>query len=339
MRNPVFILSSERSGSNLLRTLLSNHSSLSAPIAPHFLSTFQSFIHYYLPLEDHQNAKKLIDDMLALANHAYYDWGIDLDVDALLDTAQPTQFFDLFHLFYSEYQKEEGKKRFVCKGNDLFDFAFGLLNYYPNAQFIYLIRDPRDYAASFMHVPAVFRTPYAAAANWRKEQERCQAVIELLRLPVFQLTYRELVGNTELAIGNLLRYLDEPIEPACFQVQTEKNEKAARNTYWKNLNKPILSANTGKYRTQFNGREIEMIESTVKEQMLKFGYAFDTPAAWQKPRFFHLRQNLKTKIVAWREKTILTETNDLIRSRKALLDAMRARRRREWMAGRGITQP
>ena len=43
MNDPIFIMSSERSGSNLLRILLSNHSRLAAPVAAQLLPIFMPF--------------------------------------------------------------------------------------------------------------------------------------------------------------------------------------------------------------------------------------------------------------------------------------------------------
>ena len=43
----IMILASERSGTNLLRTLLGNHNDISAPVAPHFFDAFKETIHLY----------------------------------------------------------------------------------------------------------------------------------------------------------------------------------------------------------------------------------------------------------------------------------------------------
>ena len=43
----IILLVSERSGSNLLRTLIGNHSDISAPIAPHLLHVFYNIKQLY----------------------------------------------------------------------------------------------------------------------------------------------------------------------------------------------------------------------------------------------------------------------------------------------------
>jgi hypothetical protein len=43
----VIFLASERSGTNLLRTLLGNHPDIDAPVAPHFLDAFNESVGLY----------------------------------------------------------------------------------------------------------------------------------------------------------------------------------------------------------------------------------------------------------------------------------------------------
>jgi len=50
----IILLASERSGSNLLRILLGNHSNILAPIAPHLMNIFYPIKHYYCNLIDRQ---------------------------------------------------------------------------------------------------------------------------------------------------------------------------------------------------------------------------------------------------------------------------------------------
>lgn len=65
----IIILASERSGTNLLRTLLGNHKHICAPVAPHFFDAFRPNIHLYGDLNKATNAEKLLDHMIRLSNH------------------------------------------------------------------------------------------------------------------------------------------------------------------------------------------------------------------------------------------------------------------------------
>lgn len=76
---PIILLVSERSGSNLLRTLLGRHSQIQAPIAPHFLAESNNSCNYYGNLNHISNREKLCDDMLALVNQEFNNWEVQKD--------------------------------------------------------------------------------------------------------------------------------------------------------------------------------------------------------------------------------------------------------------------
>lgn len=286
---------------------------------------------WYGSLASSDRALALMEDMLSLANHPYYGWDLDLDSRAAYEQYRPRVFMDFFDLFYRVRCEREDKRRFVCKENNLFDFAFQLVQYYDQPAFIYLHRDPRDYAASFMNVPAGFKTAYSAAMNWKEEQEKCETLISAFNLPAHCVRYRDLVTRPEETIQSVLSFLGEPTETACFQVQTDKNQDLSRNVYWQNLARPILNTNTGKYRQQFDFKTIQVVETVAREPMLRLGYTFETNADWQKPHLFHLRHALASRWNRSRLQTTHAKTYRLLLSRNRLISAIIEKRKQEWI--------
>ena len=78
--SPLFIIGTERSGSNLLRLILNTHSRIAIPHPPHV-------VRYFAPLEaaygDLSRSKEaftaLVDDILAFVRMHIYPWDIPLD--------------------------------------------------------------------------------------------------------------------------------------------------------------------------------------------------------------------------------------------------------------------
>lgn len=309
-------MSSERSGSNLLRSLLSNHSRIAGPVAPQFLPLFHDLAPYYGHLTERENGVALMEDMAAVVNHPYYDWGLPVDTEALYEQHHPREFLDYFTIFYDEKQQLLGKDRFVCKENDLFNYAFALSSYFEESKFIYLYRDPRDYAASITKILAGPKTAYNAAQHWFEEQERCNVLIHTFNLAAHPVSYEALVADTPRVMVGLLNFLGEPVEEACFQIQTEKNKKVAWNMAWKNLSQPVMTSNFGKYRDRFNSKTIHIIESVVREPMLRLGYSFDTNANWEAPRFYRYRNFIASRINAARKWQANRKTAEKLASRE-----------------------
>ena len=55
------------------------------------------------------------------------------------------------------------------------------------------------------------------------------------------------------------------------------------NEYWKNLDRPIMSSNSKRYRSEFDSETLRRIETITKESLIRLGYTPDTPADWEGP--------------------------------------------------------
>ena len=325
--SPVFIMSSERSGSNLLRVLLGTHSALAAPRPIHLLISFKVLISGYGDLAIRENAQHLFEDCVALANHPYNDWKLTVDFDSVYDQYPLNGLFDVFHLLYSEYARRENKNRFVCKENNLFDFASHLAAYYSNPRFIYLYRDPRDYAASWRSLPIGPKTHFLAASKWVEEQKRCDHFIATAGRDVHCMKYEALLTDTEQQMTEVLTFLGVPVEESCFTVPEGNNTDVAWNVYWSNLSKPILKGNFNKYRKVLSGKTINMIETVTNEYMHKLHYACDTRADWKRPKLFAPKEKVLSKPTDCRRRLMPSETSRQLASRRELLQQIARERR------------
>ena len=316
-RSPIFIVSSERSGSNLLRTLLDNHSQLRGPRAPHLLKSFSERHHLYRPLSNPNNAKELLNDMISIANFSLYDWRLDVSGEEIYSKHKPSCLLSCFHAVYSTQTDE---LRFVCKENNLFDFVNQLWRYYDEPKFIYLYRDPRDYVPSRLKVPMLFDTPLDAARNWAREQSACLKEFRTFELPAHFISYEELIQDTPARMREVLEFVGEEAEDSCFQVDTGKNENVSSNPFWKNLSKQVDSQNQKKYRQQLSKQDIEVVETVAQKQMRQLGYELETPASWKRTKLFGVQNRLRKrrqskKLVEAHPETVskINECNRLLR--------------------------
>ena len=325
--SPIFIISSERSGSNLLRSLLGNHSNISAPASPHLLISFYSLIPYYDPLNIKINWSNLFADFLQIVNHPYHNWRLSLNFDNIYEKYQPNCFMDCIHIFYNEYALKENKRRFVCKENNIYHFSCHLLNYYKKPKFIYLYRDPRDYVASWMKLPDGPNTPFSAANMWLEEQKACEILIKTFGLEVYPIKYEKLITDTSKIMSDLLLFLNEPIEDACFELREGENFSLSWNLFWKNLNNKIMIQNYNKYKDIFNLPTINLIETITREYMIKFKYEFDSKANWKKPFFFKYVEKYQTKIRAFKTNRDKSKTKRILSSRRELARSIAEKRK------------
>ncbi len=329
-------MSSERSGSNLLRVLFSNHPNLHSDPAPHFLKIFHTLISSYGDLSDKRNVEKLFQDMAAFVCDKGTAWNLKLDFEALYDEFRPKSFLDCFQLFYSASARQNSKKRFVVKENNLFDFAFQLVHYYKSPGFIYLYRDPRDYVASWMRLSHNSLTPYAAALRWAQEQEKCDELIHGFNLPVFKIRYEELISNTAQVMRGALSYLGEPYSERCCEVDTQKTGRFAWNESWTNISKPVIKDNSGRYRNFLKKTEIRLIESVAQVPMLKLGYELETRADWKPSRAFRWTDKIHGKLKDLRFSANRNQTKDFLSMKRNLVKNLLIRQRALISQGAGL---
>jgi hypothetical protein len=327
LSSPIFIMSSERSGSNLLRVLIGNHSNIASPVTVQLLNTVAACSRFYAPLSDKENARALFNEIVKIVNHEYHAWNLHPDFERFYKSGV-NSFLDFFNFFYAEQMKKEGKKeRIVFKENCIFNYAFELRSYYPDAKFIYLYRDPRDYVASWMKVPLGYESPEKAIKVWATEQLKCDQVINVFGLPCYSLKYEDLIENTPKCMSEVLAFIGEPVEEACFSTDADKNKTVTWNEYWKNLDKPVIKDNSGKFKELFDEETVRILEFHSKEFMLKLGYKplydFRLMPARKTTVFRSLLTNMSKKD-AIKTQASNDKTSTLLKERHSLSQQMNA---------------
>jgi hypothetical protein len=282
--DPILIMSSERSGSNLVRRMLAAHRELAAPPPPHLWDLLLPMLPRYGPLAEGERWRDLVSDAIALTrvegSHTF--WRHELSVDEVAARARRRNLSGLIGAMYECYAAREGRARWVCKENNLFQHAFRILDVFPGTHVIYLVRDGRDVACSMRKVPTHDQHAYFIAREWRDEQRRCVSVyLDLLDSGrATLLRYEELIEAPERELRRLCGRAGLAFEPAmlAFHEEKESKEDARKTLYWKNLDRPVQSGNRAKYRTELSRKDVEVFESVAGPELALLGYPLETPS-------------------------------------------------------------
>jgi len=314
----VFILYSERSGSNLLRVLLGNHPNLSAPVSPQFFDSFTPHIEKFGDLRKRENSISLISKLITYANHPFSDWNLKISTEDIYSEFAPQNFIETVDALYATKAREDKKAGYVCKERHLFNYSGLVMASLSGIDWLFLHRDPRDVVSSWLKNNILYFTAYEAAQSWKEDQKKCFALHRAYNLSYHQLSYEELITDTEQTLTSLLEYLDLNVDEQCFQNE-QNNEEANRNVLWKNLNKPIDSSNKKNYVDILSQKQTLIIESVCKQQMEALDYQLETDAQWSPAigknnyQYFNkVKELLKQKIRSNKK------TSDLLRDRQKL---------------------
>lgn len=287
MSEPVFLLSSERSGSNLLRVMLDSHSDFSAPHSPHLLKTFIPLLKNYGDLNEQGNLQELAADMLKVVNIQLRDWPFVPDVDSILKNVERRSFPGLMCSLYSLAAQNAGKTRSFVKDNGTIPLATEVATLFPNCKFVYLVRDARDVALSWKKSPGHPGGVKEAARMWCKEQSESLYFLSMIHQTnrVLVVHYENLVADSRGEIEKICRHLEVPFDDNMlkFYEGAEAKTSADAAVGWENLVKPVMKQNTAKYKDNLSNREQQTIERIAGVPMVQLGYELDHPPT--KPLF------------------------------------------------------
>lgn len=314
----VFLLASERSGSNLLRILLGNHKEIAAPVAPHFLNFFGKIIHKYGDLRNDANLQYCINDFLDNANHKYHNWQFDLTSEERKRSLKiKRNLVGITNYLYSSYANKHLKTTYVSKGINNLEYVGDILNNYPDAKFIYLHRDPRDHTASWLKTPLFMHSPFVIIQKWIREQDKCLYLLQSYPDSIIKVSYEELITDTQFYMTKILKFLELDIDTNCFQTQNS-NTESKRNEFWKNLSKPIEVKNKKKYLNTVSHSDLKLIETLAESTMKCLGYTdFETDRSWNKSKsyVFHLKDIVRRVYSRAKHKSFYNNTMKDLKSK------------------------
>jgi hypothetical protein len=283
---PIFIIGTERSGSNLLRVILTSHSRIDVPHPPHVMKYLGPLEARYGDLSQPHRLQALTRDVLKLLAVHIHPWESELDAERIAAASDPPDLLGIFFALQERHMEWAGKARWGNKSTFMLTSVDRVLAHRPGARFIWLVRDPRDVAASSRK--SVFSPfhPFLTAQLWAKQQAECLELAERLGSDVvLRVHYEDLVAEPEATVARVCEFLDEAFEPAMLQYHESSQTRrgASLSESWQNTAAPVLRGNAGKWRKALSAEEAAAVEGVCGELMHTLGYATSTTEDWREP--------------------------------------------------------
>jgi sulfotransferase family protein len=274
---PVFVVGPGRSGTTLLRMMLSAHPNIFVSSEGAYVCPLRCKISSHGDLRDIQNLDRLRIELLPWLEAVNYlsPPGID-ELAAWVDRFGCDERA-LITFFGTWEARVLGKGDLAWWGDNEPSHVFNIPYFkslFPNCKFILMIRDPRDVYASFQAAWPRFRTAETSALLW----ERCLlhgllAASCLGDSTVKQVRYEDLVTHPKEQLEEICEFLDVEYTDAMLKFH---EIEAARNLssvdHHRNIVKPVFTSSVGKYRQILTREEIATIEQQLCTPMSYFGY-------------------------------------------------------------------
>lgn len=274
---PLFIVGMPRSGTKLLRDLLNQNPKIGIP-------TIESHLIPYM-IDRFGNPPKFekndaFDQFYEAFTQTSFFWHMKKtgrvlnknDIDKVADRTSWRSIFEVILRFYAPQGRDE-------------DFIWGdktpgylsqmnlLKALYPEARFLHIIRDARDYCLSIKKTWG--KSLYRAADRWRQTLETARANSQQFGVDYMEVLYESLLGDAKKVLTDICKFLDCQFIPDMTQLaEPSENHGAAKGQI------RIVRENQKKYLTQLSSSQVRRIEEIVYPVAKSIGYEFEYDVAF-----------------------------------------------------------
>ena len=265
---PVFVLGCARSGTSLTCRLLLDHLGVNFGTESQFLIRYWRKAAHYGDLRQHAAMRRLLTDMSRerFFTRTRRNFGFVLDIDqAIRSIAEPT-YAGAIRAVFEQFAATKGLVRWGDKTPEYNKHLDTLLELFPNAQFVHVVRDPRDVAVSVFKTPFGAKNAYEAAVDWRDDVDRIEAFGSRLAPGQFMnFRYECLLRDPAATLDGVAAFLGIA------------NHASLVDGLGSHLRAQVRAGNSLKWTTGLTSPEITCIETLCGSALTRFGYARSTP--------------------------------------------------------------
>lgn len=218
----ILVVGVTRSGTTLVSQILDRHPRLSIYFESHFMR--KAWGRHPDRVLEPAEASAIVGRVLYLEKN-----GVTVDdvIETFLNT--PRTGRDLFDALLHARRKKVGKSRVGEKTPSHFWYLEQLLEWYPDARLIFMLRDPRDAHASFRRhryarrKPAHDRSALGRALYWNYGNRVLARVRRTHPGQVLEVRFDRLIEDTEATVRDICDFIGEPYYPAMLEVSSNNS--------------------------------------------------------------------------------------------------------------------
>jgi hypothetical protein len=269
---PILIVGAPRSGTTLIRSILSAH--------PHLAISYESNIFSWqtrYPEITRENFDAFWQDFVSSRLFASYHVEAEPLRERVLASGE-VSYRGVFGSVCREYAASVNKPRWGEKTPRHYGRLDTLLDWFPDARVLYTLRDPRAVAASTIRAPWGARFVHVPAREWNA----AVAVMERWQPDprVLVVRYEDLVADVEREVRKICEHVGEEFVPEMIGRRSESiplhaNGGWADDQYQRAMS-PVSTDSIDKWRASLSAYQIAVIEFVTADGMKRYGYERDS---------------------------------------------------------------
>ncbi len=265
---PVFVIGSQRSGTSFLYRLIQKYLKIGFGRDNGLFVRKMKMLDYYGDLKNDANLRRLLTDILNEPDVKRRFPELEIDVDAFISQMDERTYPELVRRFYAEWAYLKGANRWGGKTPDYSIYTAELLELFPDAKFVHIIRDGRDVALSLFRLDWGAKSPIVAAKHWKERVEAaCNFGRTLDDSQYLEIRYEHLVQFPEEIFENLIHFLD-----------WEDDRYKIIDQFNRGIVGKVRRDNFNKWKTQMSRRHIRAFEQVAGDLLKRLGYNTTLPA-------------------------------------------------------------
>ena len=286
---PIFMIGTQRSGSNLLRLMLNQLPEIAAPHPPHILQRTMPLVPSYGDLSDDENFSQLVDDVCRLVELNPVPWeGVVLERKEIARRCRERSVPAVHGAVYDVCAEAKGALTWCCKSLANIHYSTEIESYFRSPKYIYLYRDGRDVAVSLSKAVAGEKHFYHIARDWAATQELALALRKKIGPQRFiSISYEKLTAYPEPTARLLCAFLGVSFRASMLDYYSTEDAKQAATSseLWKNVTSPVMKNNSRKFLREAAPRDVAIFESVAGHVLDALGYARTVIQAGEEMKF------------------------------------------------------
>ncbi|MFG6096142.1 sulfotransferase [Leptothoe sp. ISB3NOV94-8A] len=306
--SPIFIVGMPRSGTTLLTSMLSTHPRIAIAPETHYLCYWMRQ-YKNLKLSSDQDFDIFWQTLSHSQRFSYFGIDANKTRERILAKGSPSHQH-IFAGWLEEYANAINKPRWGEKTPLHYQHLHQLFTWFPNAQAIWMLRDPRAVAASLSKVPWASNYIHIHAEQWHESLRNFERNWQR-DSRVMLLRYEKLIQQPEQSLTTLCQFLGETYALEMLTARSEVNHPLINRQGWavqhlQSVLEPISTNAIHKWQRELANHQIEIIDVLTFPNAANYGYLASASTFEAYARFIltleKLRVKLDRKLVYWRTK-------------------------------------
>ena len=271
---PFFIVGVHRSGTTLLRYMLSSSPRIYIPPESDFIPRF--FGRDPLSPLSRERAVNILTTLWSSYRFVKEWQGEPPDAEAFVDRLPERTPRAFLQALYSQYAAQNGAVRWGDKTPIYASYMDLIHRIFPEARFVHVIRDGRDVALSMLdkwgekefHIDIYF-----AAKSWVRRIRQARASGARLGPDLYyELRYEDLVRDPEAELRPLCRFLAEPYVPEMAQPHLLGQERIQPDGFHAPIRQPPSTKRVGRWRREMSMADQRLFQRLGGALLSELGY-------------------------------------------------------------------